>query len=193
MSPSPPTVFFFNQQTGAYVGSGAPDQDPLDKHKWLIPAGATLVEPPAEREGFVRRFVDGSWGYSPKTRINTPPTPATVITPEMVIVERKRRLATGFDYDFRDARGVHRIGTTEEDLAGWDEVTKLAQAAGNVGRHDLQIAVVTDTGPVSVTPEEWQYVLLAAAEHRQPIFAASFALQAMNPIPLDYAADKYWP
>lgn len=190
---SAPAVHFCDPQTGAYLYSGIADQDPLDKKKWLIPAGATTVQPPAERVGFVRRFVDGAWGYSPKAKVTTPPTPPTTATPDMVIAERRRRLATGFNYDFGDSRGVHRIGTTEDDLAGWDEVTKFAQAAGNVGQHDLQIPVVTDTGPVNVTPAEWQYVLLAAAEHRQPIFAASFRLQAMNPIPLDYAADKYWP
>ena len=56
------------------------------------------------------------------------------------------------------------------------------------------IAVVTDTGPIQVTPAEWQQVLLAAAAFGQPLWADSFALQAMNPIPTDHATnDAYWP
>lgn len=118
----------------------------------------------------------------------TPP-----VTADQIIAERERRLALGFDYDFGDERGVHRIGTTKKDLEGWDEVTKFAQAAINAGAPSTTIDIVTDTGPVVVTAMEWQSILLASAAHRQPLWAASFALQAMNPIPADYAADSYWP
>lgn len=109
-----------------------------------------------------------------------------------IIAERERRLAAGFDYDFGDARGVHRIGTTGADMIGWDEVTKLANARIAMGSAE-PIAIVTDTGPAEVTPTEWQAVLLAASAFRQPIWAASFALQGMNPIPTDVADDQYWP
>ena len=37
-----------------------------------------------------------------------------------ILSERARRLATGFDYDFGDERGIHHIGTTPEDKRGWD-------------------------------------------------------------------------
>jgi len=110
-----------------------------------------------------------------------------------VATERKRRLALGFDYDFADARGVHRIGTTDTDLNGWDEVSQIAQVAINLGQPATEIQIVTDTGPVAVTATEWQSVLLAAGAHRQPLWAASFALQATDPIPADFENDKYWP
>jgi hypothetical protein len=109
-----------------------------------------------------------------------------------VVVERARRLALGFDYDFGDGRGVHRIGQTAADLAGWSEVTTAAQTAINLGS-TTPIGIVTDTGPVEVTPLEWQAILAAATAYRQPIWAASFALQAMSPIPADFADDSYWP
>lgn len=114
-------------------------------------------------------------------------------TSDNVIVERSRRLALGFDYDFGDARGVHHIGTTAADLAGWDEVSKAAQAAINLGAADAKFEIVTDTGLATLTAMEWQLILVAAGQHRQPIWATSFALQAMAPIPRDYANDKYWP
>lgn len=109
-----------------------------------------------------------------------------------VIDERTRRLSLGFDYDFGDSRGIHRIGTTHEDLIGWDEVTKAATAFVSLGAGTQTINVVTDTGPVEVTATEWLQIILAATAARQPIWAASFALQEMNPIPANYADDVRW-
>lgn len=113
-------------------------------------------------------------------------------TADDVIRERARRLALGFDYDFGDARGVHRIGTTPEDMIGWDEVAKGSQAAIALGAPETPIHIVTDTGAVTVSALEFQGILAAATTHRQPIWAASFALQAMNPIPADYADNAWW-
>lgn len=110
-----------------------------------------------------------------------------------VQAERVRRLAEGFDYDFGDARGTHRIGTTLADLEGWREVTDLSNALLASGDTVTQIDIVTDTGSCAVTAAEWQAVLLAAAAFRQPIWAGSFALQSMDPIPQDYATNEtYW-
>lgn len=110
-----------------------------------------------------------------------------------VIAERERRLALGFEYDFGDARGVHHVGTTPDDMRKWmDEVTPLAQAFINAAQPAGEITIVTETGPVVVTAIEWQQILLAAAAWRQPIYAASFALQAMDPIPGDFADEEWW-
>jgi hypothetical protein len=110
-----------------------------------------------------------------------------------VIAERERRLAAGFDYDFEDTRGVHRIATSEQDMRGWDEVTKIASAMIALGDHISTIDIVTETGPVPVKAIEWQRVLVAAAAFRQPVWAASFALQAMETIPADVTDDRHWP
>jgi hypothetical protein len=109
-----------------------------------------------------------------------------------VNVERDRRLALGFDYDFSDARGIHQIGTTAEDMVGWNDVTILAQAMINSGVSSGMIDVETDTGPVRITALEWQQILIAAGNFRQLIWAKSFTLTAMNPIPMDYTEDKWW-
>lgn len=121
------------------------------------------------------------------------PPPPPRITKEDIVNERSRRLSLGFDFDFQDERGVHRIGTTDQDMRGWDEVTKGAQAAINLGQPDTTLQIVTNTGPVTVTAMEWQQILAAATQARQPIYSASFALQMMDPIPSDYADDSYWP
>lgn len=107
--------------------------------------------------------------------------------------ERERRLALGFDYDFGDARGLHHIATSPEDMKGWDEVTMLANAAINAGVATTEILILTSTGPVTITAAEWQQVLLASANFRQPIWQASFALQAADPIPADITDDVHWP
>jgi len=109
-----------------------------------------------------------------------------------VIREREKRLAEGFEHDFGDERGIHHIGTTPQDMAGWSEVTQFAQAAAASGLGTTPINIVTNTGPVQLTAMEWLGVLLHAAVVRQPIWANSFIIQEMKPIPEDYGDDKYW-
>lgn len=130
------------------------------------------------------------WTYDGQTF--APPAPKP-IAPAQVITERSRRLALGFDYDFADTRGVHRIGTTPGDMAGWEEVSAWATSAIALGNSSATLQILTDTGPVTVTALEWQSILAAATAFRQPIWGASFVLQAMEPIPQDYASDQHWP
>lgn len=115
-----------------------------------------------------------------------------VVVKADVIRERDRRLSLGFDYDFGDERGVHRIGTTEEDRKGWQEVTDASNAAINSGLPNAEIKISTDTGEVVITAQEWQSILMASAAFRQPIWQASFVLTAMDPIPTTYAFDENW-
>lgn len=113
-------------------------------------------------------------------------------TVDEVVAERSRRLAAGFDFDFGDERGVHHIGTSEQDQAGWTEVTQIALVRSATGS-TVAISIITDTGPVEVSPLEWLSVLEAAAAFRQPIWQASFLLQATSPIPRDFSGNGYWP
>jgi len=105
-----------------------------------------------------------------------------------IIAERERRLAMGFDYDFGDDRGVHRISTTRVDWAGWDDVTRLANAAVNSGSGGVQISIETDTGPAVVTAIEWQSIMMAAGAFGQPIHARSFELMRLDPMPQNAVA-----
>lgn len=109
-----------------------------------------------------------------------------------IIEERERRLALGFDYDFGDVRGIHHIGTTAQDMKGWDEVTKAANSFVSLGLGTQEINVVTDTGPVVVTALEWLQIIVAATIARQPLWAASFVLQAMDPIPTNFTDNEWW-
>ncbi len=116
-----------------------------------------------------------------------------VPTIDQVAAERDRRLAAGFHYNFGDSRGTHLIGTTPDDMTKWREVTDAANAAINLNQGSTTIAIVTNTGPCTVTATEWQSILMAAFTFRQPFYAASFTLEATNPIPANYADDSHWP
>lgn len=117
--------------------------------------------------------------------------PGPLVTIANVVAERDRRLALGFDYDFGDERGVHHIGTSPQDMIGWNDVTMAANAILATGA-DVPIAILTETGPATITAMEWQQMTLAAAAARQPVWQASFALSAMDPIPADFREDGYW-
>lgn len=120
------------------------------------------------------------------------PADVPPITVQNIVQERERRLTLGFDYNFNDARGIHHIGTSDSDMIGWDEVTKFANAFISTGNGSQMLTIVTDTGPVQLTALEWQGVLIAAGMFRQPIWAASFYLQTLDPIPTNYDNDMYW-
>lgn len=154
----------------------------IDGAAWLAPDGVAL--------GVLGGEVGDTWNgvtyIRPAAGLPTP-------TVDDVISERARRLALGFDYDFGDARGVHRIGTTPADMAGWDEVAKGALAAIALGQPQTAIEIITDTGAVTLTALEWQSVIAAATAWRQAVWHASFALQALAPIPAAFADDARWP
>lgn len=188
---------------GEFTSEGVADVDPLEgidevtgePRNWLIPAMATFKAPPAAMPGNARVFRDGTWGYvkvstGPEGDISDDPHGPDV---DDVAAERNRRLEAGFMHDFGPGIGLHYIGTTPADMAGWDEVTKLANAYIMSGAPDEQIGIMTGTGPAMVSALSWQQVLIHAGQVRQPLFAASFALQAADPIPADYEDDKYWP
>jgi len=147
---------------------------------WSVPYPLADGEIPRQ----IQSWIDEGNAIAPYA----PPAP-TVIDVQQ---ERARRLALGFAYDFGDQRGVHHIGTTPADMEGWRDVIYYANALIDSGDTETQIGIVTDTGTTAVTAPEWQVIMLEAASVRQIIWAASFALQAMQPIPGDYADDSYW-
>lgn len=110
-----------------------------------------------------------------------------------VIEERSRRLALGFEFDFGDARGVQYIQTRPVDAEGWQQVDRWAAAMSGMGDATSTLLIVTGTGPVNVTAPEWHALVAYGSTVQQPIWQASFALRSMDPVPEDYADDKWWP
>jgi len=115
-----------------------------------------------------------------------------VLSPDDVWAERDRRLALGFYYDFGDYRGVQQIGTTPNDMTGWSEVTTWANTKLALGETAAETAIMTNTGVALITPMDWFHILDVAATVRQNIWARSFILASMSPIPQDYTDGVYW-
>lgn len=154
---------------------------------WSSTAGAYVTELP-EGAGLTR--IDGEQNLNDVLKVYGLSGPK--VAPADVHAERDRRLAAGFSYNFGDERGIHFIRTTPGDMVGWDEVTKFAQALINAGQPSTLITIATGTGATQLTAMEWQGVLIAAAAFRQPIWGASFVLEALDPIPADFREDVYW-
>lgn len=54
-------VHHYHEITREYMGSSAAMEDPMEPGRWLVPAWATLIEPPAAEEGKVRVFDGTAW------------------------------------------------------------------------------------------------------------------------------------
>lgn len=117
---------------------------------------------------------------------------APVRTVADVQAERDRRLNEGFVYDFKDKRGQHRIGASDSDWIGWQEVSAIATKALMRDKPKTVLDIVTDTGPLSVTADEWLDILDAIEAFRQPIVLAAFSLMVREPIPADLSNDTLW-
>jgi hypothetical protein len=53
-------IYNYNEH-GYYTSESTADESPLEPGKFLIPANATKIAPPAEQAGSRRKFVGGSW------------------------------------------------------------------------------------------------------------------------------------
>jgi hypothetical protein len=54
-------IHHYNPETGEYLGSGVVDPNPLEPGKWLIPAHATTVAPPASPTGHSAVWSGDAW------------------------------------------------------------------------------------------------------------------------------------
>ena len=68
-------IYHYHPNTQQLIAAGVADPSPLESGKWLVPAHATELEPPAAVEGKTRHFVDGAWVYQDIAQPQTPPPP----------------------------------------------------------------------------------------------------------------------
>lgn len=116
---------------------------------------------------------------------NPPPVP---ITHEDVNAERRRRILAG-----RIINDVHVTGSDEDarNLSNLAMAAQIRMAAGDL----TTTTIYRDAGNVDrvLTPPELVALWQASAEYVSALYAASWALKALDPIPADFAADTYWP
>lgn len=187
----------YHPDTGEYLGTGAADESPMEPGVFLIPAHATEVEPPQPQAGFMRRFVSGEWGYSPIEASETPPSEEPVVTTAMVNAERDRRIAAGFwfagtSYDFDDRAKMNISGAAQlafmaivagaqaDDLFWNGGLSPFAWISADNSLATMDAPTVVEFGR-------------AAAQHEQAHIFAARALKDLDPIPLDFRDDSYWP
>ncbi|OHV85983.1 hypothetical protein LCM4579_00105 [Ensifer sp. LCM 4579] len=112
-----------------------------------------------------------------------PPPP----TGEDVNAERQRRIIDGAVFN-----GIHVTGRDEDIM----NLTNLALAAQVriAGGDTTTLTTYRDGGNVDhdLTPAEVLGLWQQASARVSAIYAASWALKAMEPIPADYANDSYW-
>lgn len=190
-------VHHFDDTTGRYLFSSVADPDPLNSENVLVPHAATLIAPPVEESGFVRRFANGAWGYIPAGSIDAEPTPDPVATSAMVDEHRDALLAAGFTfagttYDFDDR--------AKANIAGAAQLAFMAVVAGAQpgdllwhGEDEDFEWIAQDNSNVPMDAfTVIEFGKTAAAHERKHIFAAR-DLKNMNPIPLDFTDSQYWP
>jgi hypothetical protein len=54
-------IYHYHPDSGVYTGNGTADESPLEPGKWLIPAYATKVKPPATKNGQEAAWAGGEW------------------------------------------------------------------------------------------------------------------------------------
>ncbi|WP_159953208.1 hypothetical protein [Rhizobium sp. 18065] len=135
-------VYNYHPETGAYCGATLADESPREPGVFLFPAFSTMTAPPEYREGFVRRFVDGAWGYSPEAEPATPPTEEPVI-PDPLTLPMERldfwRLAARVQvskYSVRARLEAMPEETPEERLTKYDAIAWFEEAK-QYRRYDL--------------------------------------------------------
>lgn len=130
------------------------------------------------------------WTPDPSTIITAEADAAeTRRTAEMAINdERQRRLVAG-----KVINGVHVTGDDDDAR----NLTNLAMGAQmRVAAGDLTtITVYRDGDNVDhdLTPPQLIALWMASTEYVSALYAASWALKALDPIPADFAEDAYWP
>lgn len=188
-----PAIHNYHPETGEYIMASVPDRDPLDAKRYLIPAFATVIAPPAAKDGFVRRFKNGAWGYSPIVSPDTPPTMTPMVTDAMVNAERDRRVAFGATVQIDGYGTVPLQGRLQDqtNLLGLVTAASLRLAAGDTAT----TTKFRDAANVDhdLTPGQIIEMWSKGSAWISAVYQASWVIKAMDPIPADFSDDSRWP
>lgn len=192
-------IVYQTNDLGIFVGEVMADENPLEAGSWLIPGGCVEIVPPEIPDGFVAVFADGAWSLAilpPQGEDGTPPEPRPLDSSD-VNAERDRRVYSTFIFEGTvydcDESSLARI-TGAAALAGF------AMFGGALPGNFQWHGGATDFSWIchnnTVTPMDAQtcfaFGQAAAANQSAHIFAAR-ALKELNPIPVNFADDIWWP
>jgi hypothetical protein len=113
--------------------------------------------------------------------------PAEPISPENVNAERQRRIEAGKEID-----GVLVTGRDEDarNLQALLSVAQLRIASGDNTTTLFRDGTNTDH---QLTPAQIVDLFLQSTSYVSEVYAASWALKALDPIPADFADGSHWP
>ena len=96
-------IYHYHPNTQQLIAAGVADPSPLEPGKWLVPAHATELEPPAAVDGKTRHFVDGQWVYQDIAQPQTPPPPPPLTGNALLASQISALEATITDRRLREA------------------------------------------------------------------------------------------
>lgn len=152
-------IYHYDPRSNRLAGAGEAQPNPLTDGGWLIPAFATVHEPPAEPEGMFAAFIDGAWALLPEPEPVPEPEPEPE-TPEQAKARMARVLqalldstARSLDFDsvftavtYADEPVVARFQIQGAALREW---RSLVWAAG----YDVMDAVLAGERPIPTEAE----------------------------------------
>ncbi len=151
----------------------------------LQQSGAIVIEDDTVWDDVVAHIGRRHWTGSEIVPFE-PPIPAA--TSENVNRERSRRIAVGKVID-----GVHVTGSDEDarNLANLGQIAKMMLDDGDT----QTVTIYRDAANIdhALTPAEMVNLWRSSVSYVSALYAASWALKALDPIPADFAADDYWP
>lgn len=183
------TIYQYDQDTGAFVGTDLARESPLEPGVFLIPAGATETAPPACSEGERPVFKNGDWVIA----VTPTPTPDPLPTPEEIKAEKWKGIKA--ERDRRKVGGV-KVG------AKWfhsDDASRIQQLALVMMGAGLPAGLqwkTMDGSFITMTPALAQQVFTGQAASDQAIFAVAeqhrVAMEA-SADPAAYDFSTGWP
>ena len=78
-------IYHYHAETGVFLGQGLADESPLEPGVWLIPADATLTQPPVAGENERVVWANGAWAVEPIPAPEPEPEPLPVVPSEPTV------------------------------------------------------------------------------------------------------------
>jgi hypothetical protein len=100
-------IYHYHPNTQQLIAAGVADSSPLEPGKWLVPAHATELEPPASVENKTIHFMDGAWVFQ-DIPVPVPELPPSPPTPEQIKKEFVNLIQSKLD-NFAKERGYEGI------------------------------------------------------------------------------------
>jgi hypothetical protein len=154
------------------VGVSVPDES--DKSTWIV-----QYDPePTDAEIAAVESVIASYSTGPDTTD--------------VDAERDRRIAQGVTITLADGTVIPVQTRDDVDFRNLNGLSTAGLALQLQGSTQMTVFRDAENNGHSLTPAQLVELGMKVAAAIQAVYARSWALKGMSPIPDDYAADKYW-